>query len=578
MAPSAHGWGIQVTIDAAPPSDGQFFPGDYYGWNDYIVVPDGQPVVTKNLACQKLIHLTSPVDNLSHVGTIGIFPEYNPGPLVFQWDPIAEASYYHIWIDKYQSVPYAGPLANVYNGDVQNTQLTVTLDDSLENQHYQFVLWAYNANGLFIGQMMSIYDNGWSWDYRFRIVPPPPCVDSDGDGVCDNVDNCPTVANADQLDTDKDGVGDACDNCPYTYNPDQKIPIWYEDADNDGYTSGKTLVGCDRPTGYKLASELVSTTIIDNCPQTPNGPLLGTCVNSGQNSGNQCQSFSDCGSGFCSKNQEDSNNDGLGDACSGPPNTTKYTLDVPPTPTPISQTVLTTTFVNDTGHPIVTFKADSISNTTFTFRDKDNNRVDPIDRIRTAYRIGPPDTPGSDVTKIDNGASFTVSCKLADLFPPEADILADGDYKVQATHNNYIQDPLGQINLWMGAIKSAEKTITVYRNYTFEGFFAPIANNVPNKAKAGQAIPVKWKITDPAGTWITDPSSFDGLYSYPTSCDFSQVNDMTEETSAGSSGLQYMGSGNWQFNWKTPKTYSGCRTMVLKLSDGSTHTAEFQFK
>ncbi len=38
--------------------------------------------------------------------------------------------------------------------------------------------------------------------------------DSDGDGLEDSVDNCPTVANADQSDTDKDGIGDACDACP----------------------------------------------------------------------------------------------------------------------------------------------------------------------------------------------------------------------------------------------------------------------------------------------------------------------------------------------------------------------------
>jgi hypothetical protein len=39
-------------------------------------------------------------------------------------------------------------------------------------------------------------------------------VDTDGDGVDDPHDNCPTVANPDHLDTDHDGVGDACDPCP----------------------------------------------------------------------------------------------------------------------------------------------------------------------------------------------------------------------------------------------------------------------------------------------------------------------------------------------------------------------------
>ncbi|MBI1825027.1 MAG: thrombospondin type 3 repeat-containing protein [Planctomycetes bacterium] len=42
---------------------------------------------------------------------------------------------------------------------------------------------------------------------------PPPGVDTDGDGVCDDVDNCPAVANNSQADADHDGVGDACDQC-----------------------------------------------------------------------------------------------------------------------------------------------------------------------------------------------------------------------------------------------------------------------------------------------------------------------------------------------------------------------------
>jgi hypothetical protein len=41
--------------------------------------------------------------------------------------------------------------------------------------------------------------------------PPPPPPDSDGDGVRDNQDNCPSDANAGQEDADSDGEGDACD-------------------------------------------------------------------------------------------------------------------------------------------------------------------------------------------------------------------------------------------------------------------------------------------------------------------------------------------------------------------------------
>ena len=65
--------------------------------------------------------------------------------------------------------------------------------------------------------------------------------DSDGDGIADDQDNCPAVANPDQLDTDEDGLGDACDpdddndgveddddNCPLIANADQA------DFDADG--------------------------------------------------------------------------------------------------------------------------------------------------------------------------------------------------------------------------------------------------------------------------------------------------------------------------------------------------------
>jgi hypothetical protein len=120
------------------------------------------------------------------------------------------------------------------------------------------------------------------------------------------------------------------------------------------------------------------------------------------------------------------------------------------------------------------------------------------------------------------------------------------------------------------------------KRYTFEGFFSPI-DNIPtvNKANAGQTIPVKWRLTDKNGLPISDPASFSSIKSSPVNC-ATYVGDpinYVDEPAAGSSGLQYLGDGWWQYNWKTSKAYKGqCRTMKLTLDDHSEHTASFSFK
>ena len=47
----------------------------------------------------------------------------------------------------------------------------------------------------------------------------PTAGDLDNDTIPDDKDNCPTTANTDQADADKDGKGDACDACPADANP-----------------------------------------------------------------------------------------------------------------------------------------------------------------------------------------------------------------------------------------------------------------------------------------------------------------------------------------------------------------------
>jgi hypothetical protein len=119
--------------------------------------------------------------------------------------------------------------------------------------------------------------------------------------------------------------------------------------------------------------------------------------------------------------------------------------------------------------------------------------------------------------------------------------------------------------------------------YNFTGFSSPVDNPpVLNTAKAGQAIPLKWRLTDAGGNPVTNLLSTDVKVTVANySCGLSTTADLLEEYAAGSSGLQNLGNGYYQFNWKTPTNYANsCKTMTLDLGEGTLttpHTALFKF-
>ena len=151
--------------------------------------------------------------------------------------------------------------------------------------------------------------------------------DNDCTATCTGVAAC----NKNQEDNDNDGVGDVCDNCPEKPNgfllgscsPWSGSPGVVCQSDNDCTATCTGVRACNK-NQEDTDNDGVGD-VCDNCPSMPNGPLLGTCGPASSNAGTNCTSDGQCtagcsSSGDCNLNQEDTDGDGYGNICDNCPN------------------------------------------------------------------------------------------------------------------------------------------------------------------------------------------------------------------------------------------------------------------
>ncbi len=158
--------------------------------------------------------------------------------------PILDTDFHHI------AVTFDGATACFYlDGEPDGCRSYSVTFDSLGGQ---YTIGSRGAAEFFKGRMdeVSIYD-------RALIAPEIQAIfaagsagkcktelDSDGDGVPNDADNCPSVSNPNQEDSDGNGVGDACTVC--TAAADQIVSWW--DADGGG-PDARDLLG-ENPGTY----------------------------------------------------------------------------------------------------------------------------------------------------------------------------------------------------------------------------------------------------------------------------------------------------------------------------------------
>jgi len=127
---------------------------------------------------------------------------------------------------------------------------------------------------------------------------------------------------------------------------------------------------------------------------------------------------------------------------------------------------------------------------------------------------------------------------------------------------------------------AASATASYSVHYVFTGFFQPVSNPpVVNGLRAGQTVPIKFSLSGNYGLGILQGGA---ATSVSIACASGAVIDPIEQTvtNPGASQFSYDAATlQYQFNWKTEKSWAGtCRRLLVRLDDGTLHTADFRLQ
>jgi peptide/nickel transport system substrate-binding protein len=162
-------YGLQASVDND--GNGWPLPGDFYSWTVMQAFP-GDTMSVNDGTMMRVLHLTSPGDNAQILPDTSVpKPSFPQSQLIIQWEAIAEASTYNVAIDRYTEQPF-NYLSSVLSTSITGTELSRwQLSVSSPGEFYLLRINAFNAQQKQVGMLMVKYQNGYGWDYRFKVGP-----------------------------------------------------------------------------------------------------------------------------------------------------------------------------------------------------------------------------------------------------------------------------------------------------------------------------------------------------------------------------------------------------------------------
>ena len=141
--------------------------------------------------------------------------------------------------------------------------------------------------------------------------------------------------------------------------------------------------------------------------------------------------------------------------------------------------------------------------------------------------------------------------------------------------------PVGTYPITCSGASAANYAITyqagsLHVGYRFLNPRGGIFGTGVTRVKAGADVTITWILRDALGRSVRTRSSLSSITVSPMTCGATPPTGGTTLVEA-TTALRYgASSGTWQYNWKTPRSLSGCHAVTLHLADGTTHAGRLK--
>ena len=476
--------------------------------------------------------------------------------------------------------------------------------------------------------VLQLYVNALYWTTGWS-------PDADGDGIPDNVDNCPSVPNPDQLDSDHNGVGDACE-------PVKTQTITFAALAGKTFGDPAFSVGATASSGLEVSFTVTGKCTISGATITLTG--AGSCTVTAHQGGNASyHPAADVSQSFAiAKGQATLALENLSQTYNGSPaaatvtttpaglGTVTITYNGSSTPpTNAGSYAVAATLQNDdyqaapaSGTLVIAKAPATVTVGTEYVYDgtpkqaKITTNPAGLTVVTVTYTLN-----GVSITSPTNAGVYQVVAHLENQNFEAAD--ANGTLTIKqatpliswaspgtilvgtplngaqlnatasgvggaALSGSFVYTPgagsvlgVGAQNLSVNFTPSssnytgASKTVQISVIYRFAGFFKPVKNlPVMNTVRAGRAIPIKFSLGRYEGLQVMRSAAPAVIN---VACTIPSETMADEDESDNSSGLRAEGY-KYTYVWKTNSSWAGtCRKLVLTLADGTSHAALFRF-